>query len=220
VSRTPLFAVAFSVAFAFRRVLKRGFVPFVAFIVVAWCAYALGFFESSAARFAQRGLVESGRLLVWPLAFQRILEAPLAGVGVQHVATFVPLAGVRVSPHNSFIFLALASGVVPFLFFAGYWVQLFVRTFRSAATSHGEASFESSLLVYSFLIAMSLGGAFQLPWMMATLAVVRVRTLASRTHREVRAPRVGSRVVTSRRGGDAFLPSQLASSRGHGPSVL
>ena len=219
VSRTPIFAAACGVAFAFRRVLKRGFVPFVAFIVVAWLAYAFGFFDSTATRFAQRGLVDSGRLSVWPLAIQRILESPLSGVGVQHVATYLPLAGVSTMPHNSFIFLALSSGVIPLLFFAVYWAQLFATTLRGSATSNGERSFESSLLVYSFLIAMSLGAAFQFPWMVATLAAVRVSTLASRARPLARAPIVGSRVIRLRRGSDAWSHSHQASSRGHRPVI-
>jgi hypothetical protein len=172
VSRAPLFALACSIAFAFRRVLNRGFFPFLALVVVAWIAYGLGWFEQSASMYAQRGLEESGRFLVWPLAIERVIQSPLTGVGVAHVDTYVPAEGIAISPHNGFVFIALASGIVPVFFFCAYWVQLFVTAFKANARSQNEAPFQTPLLIYSFLITMNLNGVFMAPWTMATLGAV------------------------------------------------
>jgi len=172
VSRGPLFAMACAIVLALRRVLRRGFVPFLSLIVLAWIAYGLGLFDRSTAMYAQRGLEETGRLLVWPLAINRFLESPLAGVGIARVKTVLPVVGVAVSPHNGFIFIALASGVVPLLFFIAYWIRLLAATFKVGVRSHEDASFHAPLLLYSFLIVMNLNEAFMAPWMMATSAAV------------------------------------------------
>jgi O-antigen ligase len=219
VSRAPLFAVACSIVFAFRRILNRGFVPFLALIVVAWFAYALGVFESSATRFAQRGFEESGRLLVWPLAINRFLESPLTGVGTGNVGTWVPQAGMHVTPHNAFIFIALASGIVPLLFFFIYWVQLFATAFRHPHDSPGEASFHSTLLVYSFLIALNLNGVFQVPWLLVALAAVRARGLLRTAPLAAGARLTGRQGTRFRRAGDPWPASRLAPSQGHQPGV-
>src|SRR5262249_13069479 len=113
VSRAPLLAAAICVVFAFRRVLKRGFIPVLSLVIVAWIAYGAGVFDRATSLYQERGLEETGRFLVWPLAIERFLRVPLTGVGASHIDTFVPEKGIAVSPHNSFLFIALASGVVP-----------------------------------------------------------------------------------------------------------
>jgi hypothetical protein len=77
-----------------------------------------------------------------------------------------------VSPHNGFIFIAVASGLVPLSLFAAYWVQLFVKAFGGHAAAHEDMPFHGPLLSYSLLIMMGLNQAFMVPWMMVTLASV------------------------------------------------
>jgi hypothetical protein len=170
VSRSPLFAATASVAVAFRRVLRRGFYPFVCLILMAWIAYGLGIFEQSTARYIERASQETGRFLVWPLAIQRFLDAPLAGVGVDAVDTYIPQAGVYLTPHNGFIYIGLASGVVPLLFFVTYWIRLFAMTLGRVTHAHEHVPYKASLLVYSLLICMTLNEPFKMPWMMVTFA--------------------------------------------------
>jgi O-antigen ligase len=170
VSRAPLFAVSLCVLFAFRRGLKHGLIPLLSIVVVVWIAYALRVFDGQAAQFAERGLEETGRFVVWPLAIERFLQSPLAGVGVSHVATY---AGSRdLTPHNGFIYIALASGVLPLALFTAYWVRLFCDALRINRDSHEDATFQTSLLLYAFLITMNLSSAFMEPWVMASLCTV------------------------------------------------
>jgi O-antigen ligase len=170
VSRAPLFAVALCVLFAFRRALKHGVIPLLSIVVVAWIAYALRVFDEQAVQYAQRGLEESGRFVVWPLAIGRFLQSPFTGVGVSHVATYV--GDIDITPHNGFIYIALASGVVPLLFFVAYWIRLFGDAFRINRELHEDATFQTSLLLYAFLITLNLNAVFMVPWVMATLCTV------------------------------------------------
>jgi O-antigen ligase len=172
VSRAPMFAAACSIVVAFQRVLKRGFVPFLAMIAMAWIAFELGLFERSVAMYSQRGLEETGRLLVWPLAIEHILQFPMTGVGVAHTEVYIPGRDIAITPHNGAIFIGLASGIVPLLFFVAYWVKAFVTTFSAGARSQEETPFQTPLLVYSFLIVMNLNQGFTAPWVMVTLATI------------------------------------------------
>jgi hypothetical protein len=172
VSRGPLFAAACALVLAFRRVLKRGFYPFLLLMVAAWVAFGLGLLDQSAARYTQRGMEQSGRFSTWPIAIGRFLESPFFGVGVTRLATVDPLSGRLTTPHNSFIFIGLTSGIVPLFLFGWYWVRLGSAALRLSAASHEDAGFHLPLLMYSFLVALTLNQPFMLPWMMCTLAAV------------------------------------------------
>jgi O-antigen ligase len=180
VSRSSLLATAVGIVLGGRRVLKHGFLPVVSAIVVAWGAYGLGLFERAAGMYGQRGLEETGRLLVWPLAIQRFLASPFAGVGAGHVQTYVPGDGLlAITPHNGFVFIALAAGVVPLLFFVIYWMQLIASTIWGRTGWHEDHPFHAPLLAYSFLIINSTNAAFMVPWAMATLATITTAGLLS-----------------------------------------
>jgi O-antigen ligase len=185
VSRTPLAAAALCIVLAFRRVLKRGFVPALSLVSMAWLAYGFGLLDQSAASYAQRGAEETGRLLVWPLAMQRFLASPLIGVGADHVRTYIPSVDAVLVPHNGFIFIALAAGAVPLLFFTAYWAWLFMISFGRDARLHEDATFHTSLLLYSFLITMGLNQVFMSPWTMGTLAAVAAGPVAVKARRVV-----------------------------------
>lgn len=195
VGRGALLAVAIATTVALRRFLKRGFVPLLLLFMSAWIIYELGLFEQSETAFATRGMQESGRLLVWPLAIERFLSSPLAGVGGSDVGTYVPSRGSFFSPHNSFIHIALASGVVPLAFFVAYWVWATRGALRSNAKRPPDAPFQIPLLIYTFLIEMSVSGAFMAPWAVFTLSMA----LAAG------APHRGRRIVLRRIGRHATV---------------
>ena len=172
VSRGPLLASGIAIAFGCRRVLKRGFLPLVSLLLAVWIAIGFGVFDAQASRFLARGTEESGRFSVWPRAVERIIEAPLFGVGANEVQTARSDDGTPITPHNAFIFIALASGMIPLLLFAAYWFRCLVHARRLSAAGHEDAPFQSALLLYAFLISMNLNMPFMLPWPMITLAAV------------------------------------------------
>jgi len=172
VSRGPLLAIACSIVFAFRRVLRRGFAPCMALIVIGSFAYSTGVFDQSIDRYLNRGLEETGRLVIWPIAIGRFLESPWIGVGADQVGTLRPQDDVPVTPHNGFIFIALSAGVVPALLFVIYWIRVGVNTYRLNANRHEDSAYHTSLVLYSFLVAFNLNEAFMTSWMVVTLSCV------------------------------------------------
>jgi O-antigen ligase len=171
VSRAPLLAGAIGVLVACRRMLKRGFLPFLSLAVVAWIAFAAGLFDESASLYAQRGAEDTGRFAIWPAAFNRFLTAPLTGFGASNLITLTATGG-WVTPHNQFLTVAVAGGIVPLVFFIAYWVKAVVDSVRLTQRSHEDAPFLVPLLVYTLLIGMELNQPYMMQWAMLTLSCV------------------------------------------------
>jgi O-antigen ligase len=172
VSRGTLLSLAVAITIACRRVLRRGFVPLLALLLLAWVAFAGGLFDNVAASFADRATQETGRFLVWPLAIQRWMAAPFTGVGAAGVATWVPAANKPITPHNGFIFMGLAAGLIPFVFFVLYWMQAVRAAIRSTSNHVRDAPFHLPLIAYAFLTNQFGGVTFMTSWMVVTLTTV------------------------------------------------
>lgn len=183
VSRGPLFASAIAVTFALRRLLKRGFVPVLIVMTLSWIGYVSGLFQEQAVLYSERLMEETGRGLIWPLALERFLSSPLIGVGASEVATYV-YAGLIVPPHNSFIFFALASGVIPLAFYMAYWLRAIWGVLCSNREPSMDVPFRIPLLIYAFLNALINDLVITLPWMIVTLctamAAGRIRRIVVR----------------------------------------
>gem|GEM_PF-1634222 len=171
VSRGALLAFAIATTVALRRLLKRGFVPLLLLLTVGWITYELGLFEHIMAAYSVRGTEESGRFLLWPLAIERFLNAPLAGVGGANAFTYVPAMGRAITAHNAFIGIALVSGVVPLGCFIAYWVRAIQGAWHSDAKRFSDTPFLAPLLVYTFLVEMASAGLFRSEWAVLTLSM-------------------------------------------------
>jgi O-antigen ligase len=136
-------------------------------------AYLAGLFDNALAGYSERGLEETGRLEMWPLAFDRFLHSPLVGVGVSHVGTWTPKQGLVVTPHNTLLFLALSAGIVPLGFFIIYAVRAARLTMSSRLNAewHPDQPFRLPLLVYLFVIAQSGENTFMQPWGIVALSL-------------------------------------------------
>ena len=189
VSRAPLIAAAVGIVVAFRRVLKHGFLPILSFAVVAWIAYGFGLFDRSASLYAARVFEETGRFLIWPAAIERFLASPFTGFGGSDVATFIPQAGTLATPHNQFIFIALASGLLPLLLFVAYWVHLGAEAVRLSARSHEDAVFLVPLFIYVSLIGLELNQPYMVQWAMATTGTLGTAGFLLRAQRRSAALR-------------------------------
>jgi hypothetical protein len=171
VGRGALFAVAIAIIVALRRLLKRGFVPLLVLIILSWITYETGLFKPMADFYAARGVENTGRLTVWPLVLERFLSAPLGGVGISNIGTSTP-RGKVITPHNSFLYIALASGVVPLIFFLGYWIRTAREAFGPNVAQVPDAPFRLSLFIYVLLIDLQLNAYFMTPCTLVTLCVV------------------------------------------------
>jgi O-antigen ligase len=169
-SRGPLFASAIAVSIALRRLLKRGFLPVLFLMILCWLVYESGLFERIAAFYTLRSTEETGRLLVWPLVVQRFLSAPLTGVGMSNIATPVSFDGPSITPHSGFLFIALASGIIPLAFFVAYWWRAAWGALRAYAEQTADTPFCIPLLIYAFLITLTGNLPFMAPWVIVTLS--------------------------------------------------
>jgi O-antigen ligase len=146
VERGPLFGTLLGLIVAFRRVLRRGFLPlFLLTFLVAVVSYT-GVFERAASNYFERGFEDTGREILWPEAIDRIEASPLFGEGKSEAVIFL---GVNkfAQPHNSFLYFALTSGIIPFLLFVAFWVRVTWKvTFPSL--SQVSDSFSLSYLVF------------------------------------------------------------------------
>jgi len=168
VSRGALVAVAASLVVAFRRLLKRGFVPLLLLVSLVWVLFLFGVFDTVAESYLARAEEDTGRMEVWPLVIQRYLESPLVGVGASQMATYVP-GRLAYMPHNSFLCFAVASGSIPLLLFVRYWVHSFKRSFKPAPWDYGPL--RVPLLIYTLLVAFAGDYVFMIPWAMLAFSL-------------------------------------------------
>jgi len=151
VSRATLMAIVIAMIVSSRGLLRQGFVPLLMAAFLAWIVFELGIFDQTAQYYVARGTEETGRLAVWPLIIESFLDSPVIGVGHSHVGAMTA-RGSFVTPHNSFLYIAQSSGIVPLIFFVGCWVRAGLAALRAGVSKSPEAMFYLPLFVFSFLV--------------------------------------------------------------------
>lgn len=169
VSRSPILAAGIAILIAFRNLFTRGFMPILVLAVTIFVAHELGIFDRYIGEYVQRGTEETGRLIVWPLVIDRIFDSPWIGVGISKIETYIGFGHDTITPHNNFLLVALASGIVPLILFARYWWRVARGTFKASATQY--APFQVPLFVYGFLQAQVLNFTFMVPWLIVILSI-------------------------------------------------
>jgi O-antigen ligase len=169
VSRSALLGCALALTVGFRRFLKRAFVPTLLLIILGGVLLASGLFDQIMSNYEERGTEETGRLLVWPLIIERFLDSPIFGVGMSRIGTWVPESSHPIPPHNSFLFFALSSGVVPFALYVAFWIRAGWRSFVDVGQSE-YGPFRIPLLLYVFQVFL-FGDINIAPWVLLSLAV-------------------------------------------------
>ncbi|MCB9775563.1 MAG: O-antigen ligase family protein [Nitrospiraceae bacterium] len=170
VSRGALLAIIIAIVLGSREILKRGFLPLLILFLLVWIAYGVGLFDQAITFYTMRATEESGRFLVWPRAFESFMNSPFRGVGVDDVYVFVPEKAKVVTPHNGFLFIAMASGIIPLLFYMAYWMQAGWAALCAPIGKIKTASFYLPLVAYAFLICLASNSAFMNSWVVVTLA--------------------------------------------------
>jgi O-antigen ligase len=162
VSRGAMLATALAIAFALQHLLKRGFVPILLLIIFAWIVFESGLFGQMTASYAARAHEETGRFLVWPSALERFVDSPVVGVGTSNVTTYVLERGRMYTPHNSFIYLGLASGIFPLVCFIAFCVSMARSCFSRSDLK--DASFRKSLFIFTLMVSLVGDLSFMAPW--------------------------------------------------------
>jgi len=155
VSRGGLLACLIAMIVGSREFLKRGFVPLLLLLIVAWIVFVMGIFDQAISFYTMRGGEETGRGLIWPRAWENFVNSPWTGLGASNVGIYLPSAGKSVTPHNGFLFIAVAAGIIPLMFYVAYWVQaIWAALCAPDGKTHGVPS-HLPLVVYAFLICFA-----------------------------------------------------------------
>jgi O-antigen ligase/polysaccharide polymerase Wzy-like membrane protein len=178
VSRGALLAVGIAVLLASRHLLKTGFIPLLLLICLSWIVVELGIFDNVARFYGLRLGEDTNRLHIWPMVIERFMDSPLVGVGASSAG--VVLYGGFITPHNGFLFLAIASGIIPFTLFIAHWIRSAKAALYPYAKGSGDAAFHMPLLIYTALIVSTTNLIFMAPWAIVSVAA----PIAGNAHRK------------------------------------
>ena len=185
VERGPLLETALGLILAFRKLLKRAFVPLLMVTLFAGVISFTGAFERSISSYSERGLEDSGREILWPESIERIWDAPIFGEGLSKAV--IPLSTTKLSPpHNSFLYLALSSGIIPLLLFGAFWLRLGWRTvFHPSAQVNDSFNLPYLAFIFPSLLLGDTGfmsmGALLITSLVATASIAQRRASAAAT---------------------------------------
>jgi len=180
VSRGALLAVAIAIVIASRNFLKNGFLPVLLSLCIGGLVIELGVFDQSVRLYSARGAEESGRLLIWPLILESFYNSPWIGVGHSQVGAVAP-SGKFFMPHNGFLYIAQASGIVPLLLFAAYWVRTARVAFKANTGLDSDKIFYLPFIAYSIIIVNLNDLAFMQFPVIASLAFPMIPNVKRRT---------------------------------------
>jgi len=169
VSRGALLAVVLAGILVFRRLPRRGLLPISILIFGSAVAFGAGVYRQSVESYTERGAEESGRLVVWPVAAERFLDNPLTGVGLSNIGSYVPGRNTPITPHNVFLSIGLASGILPLIFYIAYWLKAASGSLRLNRLKTASAPFYPPMLIFTFVVLM-LGENSVTAWVVFALA--------------------------------------------------
>jgi O-antigen ligase len=168
VSRGALIAIAASLLVASRKLLKVGFLPLLLLAVLLLGLVELGIFDQVFHLYSQRGIKDSGRLQTWPFVFDKFLDSPVIGIGASNVGVFT--AGRVRTPHNGFLLLAAASGIVPLILFCAYVFRSGMAALRTPVSDQ-DVAFYLPLFTYTVLMTNAGNMEFAAHWAVVSFAV-------------------------------------------------
>lgn len=152
VSRGALAATGIGLIFASRRILKRGFLPLLLLVVLAWVITESGLFANVYSLYMERGAEETGRIAIWSEAVKMFFSSPLVGLGAANSGVYLPGEWKPRTTHNTFLFFAVASGIIPLLFFVLFWIVALQRSLRNI-DQQDYGAFRAPLLMYVLVIS-------------------------------------------------------------------
>lgn len=178
VSRGALLAITAALLIGSRRLLKGGFLPLLVLAGFITGLVELGVFDQAVRSYSMRAGEETGRFRVWPLLIERFLSSPLIGVGASHPGA-VTSTGKYVTPHNSFLLFAVASGFFPLVLFCTYLIRSGWAALRTSELDRDETVFYLPLVVYAVLITCAGNTDFMTPWAIVSLALPIAKSVVS-----------------------------------------
>jgi O-antigen ligase len=172
VSRGPLLGSAIAAVLAFKRVLKRSFLPVIGLLFVIWIIYLTGLVDNIIGHYSERGTVESGRTYLWRHGLDKFLDSYWGGVGFSNAIINQPGQEVGSGPHNALLVIGLSSGVIPLILFMGYLLKTARGAFQFRRERSGYAPFLLPMFSFALLEMMILDWTFMNPWVMVVFATI------------------------------------------------
>jgi hypothetical protein len=170
-SRGPMLGIFLACVVGFWPAARRNFFSVTLLIFLMGLVYISGLFQQNIEGFFIRGMEETGRGLVWPVALQRILDSPWTGIGMENVVLHVGWHRYT-SPHNALLYIALGSGIVPLMCFLGYLALVVKGVLHiMRRVSFGEAALLPALVTYALVEVMTLDTAFMHSWTVVVLGL-------------------------------------------------
>jgi O-antigen ligase len=169
VSRGALVALVASLLVVSRRLWKVGFLPLLLLAGLLLGLMEIGIFDQAVDSYSRRAGEETGRLRVWPLLIEKFLNSPIIGYGASRNGETIN-TGRSVSPHNSFLLFAVASGIVPLLLFCAYCFRSGMAALR-INTADPDSIYYLPLVVYTVLIISAGNLEFMEPWAVVSMAL-------------------------------------------------
>ena len=162
VSRGALAATGIGLVFASRRILKRGFLPLLLLVILAWVVAESGLISNIYSLYIERGAEDTGRLGIWSEALKMFFSSPLIGYGNANAEIYLPGNLKPLTTHNTFLFIAIASGIVPLCLFVLFWIVALRRSLRNIEEQEYGA-FRAPFLMYVLIISFVGDMGFTLP---------------------------------------------------------
>lgn len=164
VSRASLLGVAIATVIAFQKVLKRSFLPILGFLILGWLLYLSGIFDSLIGYYLNRGTEETGRSRLWSWAFSGFLDSWWIGVGLSNALITDGSSGKAYGPHNSFLYIAFSSGIIPLIFYIGYLFRVVKGALLARAQRESDSPYKLPFVSFALLNLMVADGVFMSPW--------------------------------------------------------
>lgn len=162
VSRGALAATGIGLIFASRRILKGGFLPLLILVVLAWVVAETGLFANIYSLYIERGGEDTGRIGIWSEALKMFFSSPFVGFGLEKSGIYLPGEWKPRTTHNTFLFFAVAAGIIPVLFFILFWIVALRRSLGNVE-QQDYGPFRAPLLMYVLIISIVGDMSFTFP---------------------------------------------------------
>jgi len=174
-SRGPLLGIFLACVVGFLPASKRYFFSMLSLIFLIWLVYVSELFQPMIDGFFLRGMEETGRGKVWPVALDRLLDSLWTGVGMDAIST--QSAWNRyITPHNVLLYIGLGAGIIPLICFLGYLARVGTGILRIVRGVYvGETALLPSLVTFAFLEIMQLDTAFMMSWVVVVFALATMK---------------------------------------------
>lgn len=178
VSRGALAGVILACVVGFGSTLKRFIGPVLLLVGVLVGVYVSEVFDPLIEQYVARGAEESGRERLWPAALERIYASPWVGVGLDDIKIKYSKHKF-VNPHNAFLHIALAGGIVPAICYLGYLVKVGVGCLHLMKRPDStEALLLPPLVAFGVIQIMVADYNFMSAWVVVVLALTTVKRIS------------------------------------------